>query len=329
MMSLTWTRRALAGGALALPFIRTGHAQQTIEWVAGSLGGGWYTMAAGLSALIRDENPDLQVRVVPGGGLANSTRVNRGQSQMGWGIDTFAASARAGTEPYREKHENLRSLGTGYSPTEHHFLRSKDVPAEDMRAILTKKGVRIACPQRSSTDEMTLQRILKFLGTSPDKIREEGGRYLSGSYADIGSAYSDGQADYVYAALARPAALFAEIAQGRRGGVLVEFPADVRRHLIDEYSYAEGIIPASTYPDLQSGDVPVTMMDSVIMVHESVPEDVAYKITRTLIRNKGQRLISIHPSMGAWQPEASAKYTGVPMHPGATKAFREAGALPA
>jgi TRAP transporter TAXI family solute receptor len=198
-----------------------------------------------------------------------------------------------------------------------------------MRAILTKKGVRIACPQRSSTDEMTLQRILKFLGTSPDKIREEGGRYLSGSYADIGSAYSDGQADYVYAALARPAALFAEIAQGRRGGVLVEFPADVRKHLMDEYSYAQGIIPANTYPDLQSGDVPVTMMDSVIMVHESVPEDVAYKITRTLIRNKGQRLISIHPSMGAWSPEASAKYTGVPMHPGGAKAFREAGALPA
>jgi len=328
-MTLMWTRRGLAGGALALPFIRTAAAQQSIEWVAGSLGGGWYTMAAGLSALIKDENPDIQIRVTPGGGLANSTRVNRNQSPIGWGIDTFAASARAGEEPYSEKHENLRSLGTGYSPTEHHFIRHGGAGPEDMRAILTQRGLRIACPQRSSTDEMTLQRILKFLGTSPDRIRAEGGRYLNGSYADIGAAYSDGQVDYLYAALARPAAIFTEIAQGRRGGRMVGFPDDVRKHLIDQYSYAEGILPAATYPALMSGDVPVTMMDSVIMVHASLPDDVAYKIARTLIRNKGQRLVNIHASMGAWDPAVSWKYPGLPLHPGAARAFREAGVMPA
>lgn len=328
-MTLPWTRRTLAGVALATPFLRPARAQTSIEWVAGSLGGGWYTMAAGLSALIKDENPDIQVRVTPGGGLANATRVNRNQSPIGWGIDTFAASARLGEEPYSEKHEHLRSLGTGYSPTEHHLLRQPGAGPEDMRSILTQKGLKIACPQRSSTDEMTLQRILKFLGTSPDRIRAEGGRYLNGSYADIGSAYSDGQVDYLYAALARPAAIFTEIAQGRRGGRLVAFPGDVRKHLIDRYSYAEGVLPAATYPALQSADVPVTLMDSVIMVHESLPEEVAYRITRTLIRNKGQRLVNIHASMGAWDPASSAKYAGLPLHPGAARAFREAGALAA
>lgn len=318
-------RRLLLGSALALPMIRTAAAQQTLEWVAGSLGGGWYTMAAGLSALIREENPDLQVRVVPGGGLANSTRVNNGQSQIGWGIDAFAAAAARGEEPYNAKHEKLRCLGTGYSPTEHHFLRQPGAGPEDMRTILTQRGLRLATPQRSSTDEMTMQRILKFLGTSPEKIRAEGGRYLNGSYADIAAAYTDGQVDYLYAALARPAAIFTELAQGRRGGRLVAFPEDVRKHLIDTYAYNQGIIPAATYPALQSGDVPVTTMDSVIMLHESVPEDVAYKITRTLIRNRGQRLVAIHASMGAWDPAESVKYQGLPLHAGGAKAFREAG----
>jgi TRAP transporter TAXI family solute receptor len=319
------TRRSLAGTALALPLVRTARAQQSLEWVAGSLGGGWYTMAAGLSALIKDENPDIQIRVTPGGGLANATRVNRNQSPMGWGIDAFAASARRGDDPYKEPHTALRSLGTGYSPTEHHFLRSTNAGPTDMREILLQKGLKIAAPQRSSTDEMTLQRILKFIGTSPEKIRADGGTYLTGSYADIGSAYTDGQVDYLYAALARPAAIFTEIAQGRRGGVMVGFPADIRKHLIDQYAYAEGILPAGTYPTLQSGDVPVTMMDSVIMVHESVPDAVTYGITRTLIRNKGQRLINIHASMGAWDPASSVKYQGLPLHPGAEKAFKEAG----
>ncbi|MBK1658680.1 TAXI family TRAP transporter solute-binding subunit [Paracraurococcus ruber] len=327
------TRRSLAGAALvvplAAPFLRPAVAQQTLEWVAGSLGGGWYTMAAGLSALIKDENPEIQIRVVPGGGLANATRVNRNQSPIGWGIDAFAASARRGEDPYSEKHEGLRCLGTGYSPTEHHFLKAKDAPGTDMRGILTQRGLKIACPQRSSTDEMTLQRILRFLGSSPDRIRQEGGRYLNGSYADIGGAFTDGQVDYLYAALARPAAIFTEIAQGRRGGQLVDFPADVRRHLIDQFAYAEGVLPAATYPALQSADVAVTTMDSVIMVHESLPEEAAYRITRTLIRNRGQRLTTIHASMGAWDPAVSWKYQGLPLHPGAARAFRESAGMPA
>ncbi len=327
-MTLQTSRRLLLGAGLAVPFIRTASAQTTLEWVAGSVGGGWYTMAAGLSSLIREENPDLQIRVVPGGGLANSTRINNGQSQIGWGIDAFAASAVQGIEPYSAKHDKLRCLGTGYSPTEHHFLRHKGAGPEDMRAILTQRGLKIAAPQRSSTDEMTLQRILKFLGTSPDKIRAEGGRYLNGSYADIAAAYNDGQVDYLYAALARPAAIFTEIAQGRRGGAMVAFPQDVRDHLQKEYAYAQGVLPGATYPALMTGDVPVTMMDSVILVHESVPDDVTYKITRTLIRNRGQRLISIHASMGAWNPMSSVAYRGVPLAGGAVRAFREAGANP-
>lgn len=331
-MSLVIGRRAIAqgalGAALTTPFIRTAAAQTTLEFVAGSLGGGWYTMAAGLASLIREENPDIQIRVVPGGGLANPTRINNNQSQMGWGIDAFAASAVQGVEPYNAKHERIRCLGTGYSPTEHHFLRHTGAGPEDMRAILTQRGLKIAAPQRSSTDEMTLQRILRFLGTSPDRIRAEGGRYLNGSYADIGAAYNDGQVDYLYVALAKPAALMTEIAQGRRGGRMVAFPDDVRAHLIQQYAYAQGILPGSTYPQLMTGDIPVTMMDSVILVHESVPAEVVQKITATLIRNKGQRMANIHASMAGWTPEQAVGYRGVPFHPGAAAAFRAAGANP-
>lgn len=331
-MTLFIGRRAMArgtlGAALAAPFIRTAAAQTTLEWVAGSVGGGWYTMAAGLSSLIREENPDIQIRVVSGGGLANPTRINNGQSQMGWGIDAFSASAVQGIEPYSAKHDKIRCLGTGYSPTEHHFLRHTGAGPEDMRAILTQRGLKIAAPQRSSTDEMTLQRILRFLGTSPDKIRAEGGRYLNGSYADIAAAYNDGQVDYLYVALAKPAAIMTEIAQGRRSGRMVAFPQDVRDHLTQQYAYAQGTLPGATYPALMSGDIPVTMMDSVILVHESIPAEIVQKITATLIKNKGPRMSAIHVSMGGWTPEQAVGYRGVPFHPGATAAFRAAGANP-
>ena len=145
-----------------------------------------------------------------------------------------------------------------------------------MRGILTQKGLRLGTPQRSSTDEMTMRRILRFLGTSPDKIRGEGGRYLNGSYNDIAAAFGDGQVDYMYCALAKPAAILTEIGQGRRPARLVGFPDDVRRHLIETYAYNEGVLPAASYPNLQSADLKVTTMDSVILAHEAVPEDVAH-----------------------------------------------------
>jgi hypothetical protein len=327
-MTLRATRRVILGSALSVPFIRGAAAQQTIEFVAGSLGGGWYTMAVGIAALVREENPDIQMRVVPGGGLANATRINNGQSQMGWGIDAFAASAVQGNEPYTAKHDKLRCLGTGYSPTEHLLLRHTGAGPADMRGILTQRGLKIGVPQRSSTDEMTLQRILRFLGTSPDQIRSNGGRYLNGSYADIGAAYNDGQVDYLYAALAKPAALMTEIAQGRRGGRLTAFPDDVRKHMIDEYAYAEGTLEKSDYPALLDAAIPVTMMDSVIVVHETVPAEITRKITATLIKNQGQRLATIHPSMGGWTPAKAVNYRGVPFHPGAVAAFRAAGVNP-
>jgi TRAP transporter TAXI family solute receptor len=329
-MEFRITRRAaLAGAALSMPFIRGAAAQQTLEFVAGSLGGGWYTMAAGVAALVKDDNPDIQLRVVPGGGLANATRINNGQSQMGWGIDAFAAAAARGDEPYTAKHDKLRSLGTGYSPTEHNLLRIADSGPADLKGILTQKGLRIGCPQRSSTDEMTLQRVMKFVGTSPDKIRSEGGRYLNGSYNDIASAFSDGQVDYIYVALAKPAAILTEIGQGRRRAALVEFPADLRKHLIDTYAYNEGIIPAGTYPMLQGADVAVTTMDSVILVHETISDDIAYRVTRSLIKAKGARLTQIHASMAAYDPAKAWSYAGVPLHPGAAKAYKEAGVMPA
>lgn len=132
-MALFVPRRAAllgAAAALASPFVRTAQAQQTFEFVAGSVGGGWYTIAAGFSSLIAEENPEIRLRVVPGGGLANSTRVNNNQSQVGFGIDTFAAAARAGSEPYTAKHENMSSLGVGYSPTEHNLIRRADAGPE-------------------------------------------------------------------------------------------------------------------------------------------------------------------------------------------------------
>jgi hypothetical protein len=318
-------RRGVLAAAVGTVALAQGAAAQTWEMVAGALGGGWYTMATGMAAIIQENNPGLTIRVVPGGGLGNPTRVQNGVSQIGFGLDFLVSTAVKGGEPYRMPHDRIAHIGVGYSPTEHHMLRRTDGGPTDMKAILTMPGLRIGAPQGTSSDTLTLIYILRHLGTSFDQIRANGGRVVQGSYTDLAAAYADGQVDYLYVALARPAAMVNEIQRGRRPATLVSFPQDIRDHLSKEYGFSQGTIPAGTYPaPMQTGEVPVTTMDTVLVVSTTLPEEAVYRMVSTIIRNK-DKLPAIHPSMAAFNPAVACKYPGAPLHPGARRAFAEAG----
>ena len=323
------TRLALIAAAAALGLATSAPASaQTYEMVAGALGGGWITMATGLSQILQENIPGLTIRVVPGGGLGNPTRVQNGVSQIGFGLDFLVSSAIKGEEPYRAVHDRISHIGVGWSPTEHHMLRPANGGPTDMREILTMRGLRIGAPQGTSSDTLTLTYILRYFGTSFDKIRAEGGRVVQGSYNDLAAAFTDGQVDYVYVALARPAAMVNEIQRGRRPATLVAFPQDVRDHLVKTYGFSQGVIPAGTYqPPMQTGDVPVTTFDTVLVVANTIPEETMYRIVKVLIENRS-RLATIHPSMAAFNPAIACKYPGAPLHPGARRAYAEAGCTP-
>jgi TRAP-type uncharacterized transport system substrate-binding protein len=54
----------------------------TLTWVAGGVGGGWYTQAGGLAQLINENEPKITIKVVPGGGLVNPVRVSTGKDDL-------------------------------------------------------------------------------------------------------------------------------------------------------------------------------------------------------------------------------------------------------
>lgn len=40
---------------------------QTLTWTAGGVGGGWYSIAGGISNLINEKSGGITVKVIPGG----------------------------------------------------------------------------------------------------------------------------------------------------------------------------------------------------------------------------------------------------------------------
>jgi TRAP transporter TAXI family solute receptor len=324
---MTIRRRSLiasslaAGAALGAPSIL--RAQQTIEWTSGSPGGTWFGIVTGLANIIMEKNPDIRLRVVPGGGRDNPTKVQSGVSQLGMGIDFLSSAAIKGEEPYQgSAHAKLRSLGGGWTPAPFHVIGAANKPL-DMRAALTQANLKISTTPRANSEELTLQRALAFYGNSYDKIRAQGGTVMNVSYNDQVAAFNDGRIDYLFGAAGVPFGSIIEIAEGPRATRLIPFPDDLLNHL-KGLGYGAGKLPAGTYPKMQSADIPVAVLEAIVLASADVSEDLVYKITKTLIENRG-RFTTIHASMKDYDPKTAWKDQPVPLHPGAAKAYRELG----
>jgi TRAP transporter TAXI family solute receptor len=297
---------------------------QGMTWLAGPAGGGWYAMAEALAGLIDREHPGLGLKVAPGGGRDNPAHIQDGAGQIAMSIDFLVAAAYAGKSPYEGRPMTaINTLGTGWSPLLFHFLRGRD-STDDFRAAVTGRSLRIAIPAKDTSDELTFQRVLAFYGTSYERVARDGGRVVHGTYDEIVAALKDGEADYLFGATTKPAAIIAEAGAGARPLRLASMPADLMEHLTRSYGYGRGIIPAGTYPTLQSADVRTTFMETIFMISAAVPEESAHRITRTLLTHRAE-LVAISASMAEFDPRQAWRSPPAPLHPGALRAYRELG----
>jgi hypothetical protein len=309
-------------GAAATLLLRPARAAN-LEWAAGSVGGSWFTIVSGLANLVTEADPSLTFRIVPGGGRDNPSKVQAGISQVAMGIDFLAAAAFAGTEPYRAKHEKLRSLGGGWAPAQFHVFGPRDGP-DDLRAILSQPRLRIGTTPRATSEELTLRRALAFYGSGENRLRAGGGSFSPLEYAELVGAFSDNRIDHVWGAASVPGSIANEIANGRRAAKLIGFPQDLQEHLQKTFGYGRDVIPAGAYPTLQSGAVSVTSLEAIIMASAELPEDTAYRLTRALIAQRA-RFPNIHSVLANFDPKKHWRDQPVPLHPGAERAYREGG----
>lgn len=297
---------------------------ETIEWVAGQLGGGWYTMSSGMAKILEENNPGMTVKVVPGGGTANPSKIQQGQSQLGMGLDIFAKMAREGEGIYKGKpHDKVMMIGQSFSDNYLHFFRAEGTKLGFAEVFKEGKGINMGVTKAGSSDEMTFRFVMDYYGTSYDGLRGKGFKIVQGDYNELANAWKDRQVDYMFIVLGVPGAAVIDMTQSRKGE-LMPWPEDLRQAFAKKYGYSLGEFPAGTYPNLQTGPVPTIIMATTLMASSDLPEDTAYKITKTLCENQA-KLPSIHASMVVFDCKTAIKTTPVPVHPGALKYYKEKG----
>ena len=307
--------------------ISLAHAQ-TLTWTAGGVGGGWYTIAGGISNIINEKSGGITVKVIPGGGTVNPRLVDKGDCDLGWGLPFLNVAAWNGEDPYDKKHSNLRAIAGGMSLNFFHFYVAADSPIKTMDEVFKqKKALRIAISPTGTSDEWVFRKVLAAYKTDYKELEAAGFKFFRGSYAEQASQFKDRNVDSVFTFLATPGAAVTEASIGRSLR-LIHFSPEVLQSL-KQYGIESGKIPAGTYPKAANAneDVTTAIAGSVILVNKNVADDVAYRIAKAIHENLDQ-FRKIHSSLVPYQLKDAVTGLGlIPLHPGAEKYFKEKGVL--
>ena len=312
-------------------------AQRTLTWSAGALGGGWYDIATGMAALLRDK-ADLSIKVIPGGGAQNPVLVDRGDAAIGMGVPPLLGAAARGEDPYRgKKIDSLRALAGNMSLTVLHFYVAADSQFARMtldEILRGRKSIRLAIPRPGSSDVWVMERMMEFYGlcapgNTADCYRSwetAGAKLVRGSYAEQAVAFMDRKVDGAFAILALPGAAVTHASEGR-ALTLLACPQPLLEHLAT-LGLGDGLIPARTYPKAVNagGTVTTATMGTTVIVSTAMSDDVAYTITKT-INDNADRLRKLHDSLADYDPSRGWLHLGVALHPGAERYYREKGWL--
>jgi hypothetical protein len=300
--------------------------QVTLTWTAGGAGGGWYSIAGGIAVIIKEADPDIVIKVIPGGGLQNPAVVASKGAEIGWGLPFLNAAAYKGMAPFEKPLEELRALAGGMSMNYFHFYVDADSPLNTMDEIFgQKKKVRLAISQAGSSDTWVLERVLDAYKTSIPELEKAGFTFLRGNYAFQANQFKDKNADGVFTFLAIPGAAVTEASVGRRLK-LIDFSDSALTHLA-QFGITRGKIPAGTYEKAaNTKDVLTAVAGSVITVHKDMSEELAYRLTKAFNENV-EKVRKVHSSMETYEVKDGPTGLGVPLHPGAVKYYKEKGIL--
>ncbi len=301
--------------------------QKNLTWTAGQVGGGWYTQAGGFVELVKSKDASFNIKVVPGAGIQNMSKIQQGQTEIAWGLPPFIAASYNGMDPYKEKHGDMRLVMNGLGYVHIQFCVPADYPYKSIREVFEKKGpITIGTTPPGGSDEWVMRKIFEFYKTTYNDVRGRGGKVILVSYSDLANQYRDRNMDILFANLAVPGAAIQEASLARKMRIL-PMDDDLIKHM-ESLGLSRGVIPKGSYKDVVNNnvDIPTIAMANTIVANAKVPEAEVYEFTKILLKNVAD-VRKVHPAFKNFDPKDAVKLANVPLHPGAAKAYREAGLL--
>jgi TRAP transporter TAXI family solute receptor len=249
--------------------------------------------------------PDVNVKAeVTGGSVTNVIQVARKESELGIAMADVVTDAYLGQGKFSEPLP-LRVLFPAY-PNIVHILTLQD---KGIKFVSDFRGKRVSLGAAGSGTAVAATNVLTALNID---IADFAPMYLS--FGETTSALKDGTIDAAFVVGGLGIAAVTELAVTRDLFLVSLTAAEISRLNSKYPAYSGYEIPSGTYKGITT-NVQSLGIWSAVVVHEEMPEILAYKLSCTIYKNR-KELLKISQVARAMTLDNIHRISAVPLHPG-------------
>ncbi|MDP3096534.1 MAG: TAXI family TRAP transporter solute-binding subunit [Syntrophales bacterium] len=291
---------------------------QQVTLMTGPQGGVWVPLGGALKGMWEKAIPGLQVQAQPGAGIANVRGIDEGKAQIGFANTITTVDGLAGRPPYPKPVTKVCQVANLY-PQYYQIVVPVDA---NINSVADLKGKVLVTQPKGNTSEIINVHMLQVFGMTYQSLAKVN---FIASYTDAVSMVKDGHAQVFTLGTTVPSSAVMDLASAR----------DIKLIGIDSNilaamkkinpGYSKLTVKAGTYPK-QSKDVDVIGYATHIVASCDLPEEMVYMMTKTMAAHVTDMAAS-NKAISGLTPKIMAEDIGVPLHKGALKFYKEAGAM--
>jgi TRAP transporter TAXI family solute receptor len=311
---------ALTAGVLAAcgaPSTEGQGSTRRLSIATGGTGGVFYPYGGGIAKVITEHLDNVEATAeVTAASVDNLKFLGQGTSDLAFTMADMAQDAMLARDAFAGFGEvPLRTLAVLYSSYSHLVVRS-DSPVMSIRDL---RGRLVSTGAAGSGTTVLAHRMLRAGGLEPGRdLREQ-----SLGVAQSVDALKDGKIDAFFWNGGLPTASVLDLVNtpGVRARFISTAPLLPRlEEMFGRSLYYREIIPKGMYKNDE--DIPVVGVANLLVAAESMPDDLAYDITRLLFEHQPD-LAAIHPQARTLSLTTALTGSPVPFHPGAIRFYQE------
>lgn len=294
----------------------TGSAGTKIVLATGGTSGTYYAVGGVIQTVLGPvlKNSNLTVEST-GASVANVNMITDGEAQMAILQSDVLTYAHEGTNSFDGKPEKNALWVAGIYNETVQILAKPGI-----NSVADLKGKTVCVGDVGSGTEINAWQILTAAGITKDDIHA-----VNGSFQDGVDQLRDGKIDAAFTVAGAPTTAIVEYAAANELN-LVSLSEDEIAKIRAEYPFLiRDDLPAGTYAG-QGSDVACVAVQATLAAADSLSEDTVYEFTKALFDNK-DALLKSHAKFAAMDAQKAAESGSVPLHPGASRYYKEIGVL--
>lgn len=318
----------LAIGTLAIS--TSSFAATNFNLCGASPSGLWQLLGTGLDRAVNTADPGSSITYqTSSGGFANIMQIQTQACDLAIVHGGEAMIANAGRPPFDAPINNFSAIGLLYNWAPMQWVMNADfaeqyniTSLEDLveqtpplRLVLNRRGILPSMVGESSLEELDI---------TPELIESWGGSvvYQGSSVAAelIQNRRADMWANQEFEGSSAISSMSESVPM-----TLLNVPNDVINSMGEMYGDTPHVIESNAYPWLEEA-IQTHTASAMLIAPNDLDETKAYELTKAIIENL-HHLQEIHPAMSALSQNILINQSTIDFHPGALRAYQEAGLL--